>query len=484
MGKFIFRLILFAFIALAVSVWFKTFRFSSRQLQVEPISELSLNDSLANRFARALKYPTISSGNWVDTSAFRRMDTLLQKQFPLAHKQLDFERVNEFSRIYRWPGTDALLDPVLLIAHLDVVPADSVAWTEGPFSGTVKDGYIWGRGALDDKLSAWALLESVEKLLQEGFQPERSIYLAFGHDEETSGAMGAGSIAARFKEEGRQFAFVLDEGLVILENALDGLDKPVAMIGIAEKGICNYNLIVQLEEGGHAMMPPPETAVGILSAAIDKLQKNPFPPEIDGAVSHFFDYVGPEMSLFQKTVIANRWLTESLLISNLEKDPAANALLRTTIAPTMLRGGVRSNVLPTKATAKVNVRILPGQTIESVRDHFQAVMDDPRVKVQLDTSISYNNPSGISEVDVFGFQLIQRTCLEIYPEVVVAPSLVIGYTDSRQYQDLSDQIYRFCPVQIDRSDLTRIHGIDERLAVDDYLNLIRFYHQLIRESGK
>lgn len=484
MKKWIFRLFLLGLVVLASIIWFNTNRFTSRQLIVDPIKKVELSDSLLTRFAAALQIPTVSAPGKVDTAAFRELDTLLLSQFKLVHQKLEFERVNEFSRIYRWPGINAQLDPILLIAHLDVVPAtDTDLWEQAPFSGAIKDGFIWGRGALDDKLSAWGLLEAVEQLLKSNFEPNRTIYIAFGHDEEISGEKGAGAIAKKFEEEGLHFAFVLDEGLVILENALDGLESPVAMVGIAEKGICNLNLIVEESSGGHAMMPPSETVVGILANAIANLEANPFTPKIDGAVSQFFDYIGPEMSGVQKIAMANRWISSGLLIDKLGKDPAASALLRTTIAPTMVRAGVRSNVLPSRATAKVNFRILPGETVEGVIAHCKSVIDDPRVKIQLDTSISFNNPSAVSDVNALGFQLIQRTILEVYPEVVVAPSMVIGYTDSRQYKSVVDQTYRFCPVVLDRSDLGRIHGANERIAVHAYLDIVRFYIQLMRQGG-
>ncbi|MCB0705018.1 MAG: M20 family peptidase [Saprospiraceae bacterium] len=484
MKKSILRLVLFLLIVLSLLIWFNTFRFTSRQLAVEPLAAEMLPDSLANRFAKAIRFPTISSVSGVDTIAFRGLDSLLIEQFPLVHQQLNFQRINEFSRVYHWSGTDALLEPMLLLAHLDVVPAEnSEQWMHPPFSGNIEDGFIWGRGTLDDKLSAWAILETLESLLKTDFQPKRGIYIAFGHDEETSGEWGAASIAASFEEKGLHFAFVLDEGLVILENALEGLKSPVAMIGIAEKGICTLNVSVDLETGGHSMMPPPETAVGILAQAITNLQENPLPASIDGAAGRFFDYIGPEMNGLEKVVMANRWLTSGLLVGKLEDDPAANAMLRTTMAPTMIRGGVRSNILPTRTSAKVNVRIIPGESVESVLAYCRSIVDDSRVRIQLDSTISYNDPSKVSDIDVFGFQLIQRTCLEIYPDIIVAPSLVIGYTDSRNYQDLSDQIYRFCPVQIDRSDLVRIHGSNERIEVSAYLNMIRFYRRLIEQGG-
>ena len=485
MIKTILRWILILLTVLFLVILLKKITFSSRQLVVEPIEKMDIPDSLVQRLSQAIIPPTVSSAGYVDTLAFRQLDSAFLRLFPEVHASLDFKRINEFSRVYHWPGSDESLDPILLIAHLDVVPVELGSedrWTYPPYSGAIEEGYIWGRGTLDDKMSAIALLEAVTLLLEADFVPKRNVYIAFGHDEETSGEKGAGSIASYFEEEGLHFDFVLDEGLVILEEALDGLEQPLAMIGIAEKGICTINLSVDLEEGGHSSMPPPQTAVGILASAIDKLQSNPFPAKLDGAVNEFFNYVGPEIDGPLGWVMANRWLTSGLLISQLEKDPAANALLRTTTAPTMVRGGIRPNVLPTRTSAKVNFRIIPGESVASTLAYCKDVIDDPRVRITLDSTGSFYDPSPVSDSDAFGFQIIQRTTLEVYPDVVVAPSLVIAFTDSRHYHDIANQVYRFCPVQINRADLKRIHGTDERISVENYRQMIRFYHQLISKG--
>ncbi|MEO1711833.1 MAG: M20/M25/M40 family metallo-hydrolase, partial [Bacteroidota bacterium] len=270
--------------------------------------------------------------------------------------------------------------------------------------------------------------------------------------------------------------------LVVLNQALDGLEPPLAMVGIAEKGLTDLTLTYLDQQGGHTMMPPSETAVSALGAALGKLQNHPLEAKLDGVVAEFFDFIGPEFSGMKSMLFANRWITAPLIIHSLEQDRAANALIRTTLAPTMIQGGIRSNVLPAKASAKVNVRIKPGETIESVKERVREIIDDQRILVEADASNWASNPSPISPTDAFGFEVIEKTIREIMPEVIVAPSLVIAATDARHYVNLTDQIYRFMPIRIDRSELTRIHGVNERLSVENYKQMIQFYEQLIRNS--
>lgn len=471
---------------LALVLTINTMMFSSRQIEVAPATPQSAAPGAIERLSAAVQIPTVSYPDRIDTLAFRRLDSLTRKQYPLIDSLLERLDVNPFSQVFRWPGKEAALKPVLLLAHLDVVPVETEAlgqWTHPPFSGDVADGFLWGRGTLDDKISAFAILEAVEQLLAQGFTPNRNIYLAFGHDEEVSGYAGAQSIAAYFSRQGLHFEYVLDEGHIILKNALAGLDPPLAMIGIAEKGYLTLQLKVQLAQGGHSSMPPAETAIGILAQAIDRLQDHPFPGHIDGASKALFNFIGPEMHPLYKTLFANLWLTRPLLISQLSKGNASNAILRTTIAPTIIQGGVRANVLPSQAQAQINFRIIPGETVESVTEYVRNTIADERVRVGPLADSGSQDPSPVSGTDTFGFNVIQKSIREIFPEVVVAPALVIAATDSRHYQAISDQIYRFQPLYLEQEDLSRIHGIDERISVEGYGKAIEFYRQLLLNSS-
>ena len=482
----LFRMGLFVILIGMGVVIVNTLTFSSRQAAIESVPPLELDEqALASRLGKAIQYPTISLPHRVDTQAFNGLDTFLIAAFPLLDSFLELERINQFSRVYKWPGRNSRLAPILLTAHQDVVPVDQNSvdsWNKAPFSGEIAEGYIWGRGALDDKLSVVGILEAVERLLDEGYSPERTVYMAFGHDEEVGGKNGAQQIANHFEKEGLEFEYVLDEGMLIVEDGITGLDKPVAVIGVAEKGYATLTLTAQLTEAGHSSMPPKETAVGVLSRAIARLEGHPFPANIDGVLADFFDYVGPEMSLPYKTLFANRWLTKPLLTNQLTKGTATNASVRTTMAPTMLRAGFKDNVLPTRASAKVNFRIKPGETIESVLSYVRSAINDERIIVSISGEAEVAEPSAVSATSSFGFEVIQRTTQEVFPDVIIAPGLVVGATDGKYYQKVSKDVYRFLPIKLKNEDLKRIHGINERISTSGYRQLVQFYYSLLKNS--
>lgn len=465
---------------------YNAFTIDSKQIISSPAKKQEIDNAVLTRLSSAVQLPTISAGA-IDSSAFRSLDTLVQKNYPLIDSLLERETVNDFSYIYKWPGQNPRLNPVLILAHTDVVPVESGSeknWTVPPFSGNIQDGYLWGRGTLDDKTEVFSVLEATELLLKEEYNPARTVYFAFGHDEEIGGNQGAVSMAKIFAERGITFEYVLDEGSIILEEALDGLDKPLAMIGIAEKGYTTLTITALLAEGGHSSMPPTQTAVSVLAQAIVKLEENPFPLKINGATQQFFEYIGPECNFLQKMLFSNLWLTEDLITSQLGKDNTSAAMLRTTTAPTMLRGGIKDNILPTRASAKVNFRIIPGETVESVAENIRQIIDDSRVLVEISNPEFSSNPTPVSPTESFGFQVLQKTIGETFPETVVAPSLVIATTDARHYVGLSENVYRFSPIILTRPDLKTIHGIDEKISTEGYKDMIRFYKSLILNSCK
>lgn len=485
MKKRLVRLLLIGLFFLFGVLTVNTVLFSSRQIPVEPVEEIPVDDGVLSRLSESVKITTVSQAGAIDTSAFRQIGRYLQQTYPLVDSLLEHQTVNEFSHIIKWQGRNAKLKPVLFTGHLDVVPVEEHsrdAWRQPPFSGNIEDGYIWGRGTLDDKLAVFGWLETVEQLLAEGYQPERTVYFAFGHDEEISGEHGAGEMARYFQRQGVHFAYVLDEGLVVVEKALPGLGAPVAIVGIAEKGYLSLELKVALAEGGHSSMPPRETAVTILGDAIRQLQENPFPMKINGATRALFEHAGPEMSLPYKAIFANLNLTGGLLKRILHNDPATAATLRTTMAPTIIQGGIKENVLPTEASAVVNFRILPGETTASVQEYVRKTIADPRIDISVYNPAFAKEPSPLSATNSFGFQVLHKTIREVIPEAVVAPGLVIGATDGYKYIDVADDVYRFLPVTISREEIRSIHGINERLSTDNYKQLIRFYRQLILNS--
>ncbi|MFC1529510.1 M20 family peptidase [Gemmatimonadota bacterium] len=475
------------FLLLVSILLVRTALFRSKQVQVEPAAALVFNaEAAAARLANALRYPTLSHPDPAqrNEAAFADFNDYLIQTYPLIHATLEQETVGDHGVLHTWHGSEPDLKPILLMGHVDVVPVEPGTegdWEHPPYAGQIADGFIWGRGAIDNKSEVLALLEAVEALLGEQYEPKRTLYLAFGQDEEVGGRLGAAAIVDLLASRGVELEYVLDEGAVVLAGA-PPLNAPVALVGIAEKGYVSLALSVE-GEGGHSSMPPRQTAVGILGSAVAALQDNPFPGRMRGPTRQYFSYVGPELSFFPRMIFANSWLFGSLIKRQLAASPSSDALLRTTTAPTMFEGSIKENVLPIRARAVVNFRIFPGETVESVTERVERLIDDPRVLIEQFGSL-VENPSPVSPTDAPAFGILQHTIRQVFSDAVVAPFLVMATTDSRYYRRLSENVYRFQPVRLRQDDLARIHGTNERISIEGYADCIRFYRQLIVNSNQ
>ena len=459
-----------------------TARYVSTQSPAAPAVQITVPASAAGRLSGAIRIPTISAEDPAafDGEPFQTFHAYLANAFPLVHSRLRREIVGTHSLLYTWTGIDPSADPILLIGHMDVVPiapGTENEWTHDPFGGRIVDGFIWGRGAIDNKSAVVGTLEAIEMLLSEGFRPARTVLLAYGHDEEIGGVGGAHQIATLLKRRGVKPEMVLDEGGVIGDGVLAGIRAPVALVGIGEKGFVTIELTARTA-GGHSSLPPAQSAVGILSAAIVKLEQNPMPARLDGPTRQMFDQVGPEFPIFQRALFANLWLTRPILIRRLQDAPATNAMVRTTTAPTIFQAGTKDNVLPSHARAVINFRILPGDSIRAVIEHVTSIANDDRIEINVGGRFSAE-PSRVSRIDSDAFRTLERTIRSIVSDAVVAPSLVVVVTDARHYADLSENIFRFLPLRLGSDDLKRMHGIDERVGIRDYETAVRTYRQLI-----
>ena len=464
----------------------RTLRYQPSAPAVVPAPAVTLTAAAVERLAGSIRIPTISHEDPAafDAAAFRALHDHLEAGFPRVHARLQRETVATHSLLYAWRGSDPSLQPILLAAHLDVVPIEAgtqAQWEEAPFSGRVADGFVWGRGSIDNKSAVVGTLEAVEMLLSEGFQPARTIYLAYGHDEEVGGTHGARGIAALLQARGVQLEMVLDEGGVIGDGIVAGIAAPVALVGIAEKGYVSLALGTRAA-GGHSSLPPQQSAIGVLSAAIVRLEENPLPARLDGATQMMLERLGSSFAFPQRAALANLWLTKPLVVRILENDPSTNAMVRTTTAVTMFQAGTKDNVLASRAEAVVNLRIAPGDSVARVLEHVQRVIDDPRVDVTV-TGAFTSEPSAMSSTASESFRSLERTIREVVPEAVVAPYLVVVITDARHYEALSDNVFRFLPVRLAPQDLQRMHGTNERLAVRDYERAVRFFRELILNAA-
>jgi carboxypeptidase PM20D1 len=445
-------------------------------------STVAIDAGAAERLAGSLRLATVSyaDSSLFDGRAFELLHGYLQAQFPRAHAALRREVVSKYSLLYTWRGSDTTLKPILVVAHMDVVPVEpgtESKWQEAPFGGRVAGGYIWGRGAIDNKSSVVGVMEAVEMLLAEGFQPKRTIYLAYGHDEEVGGTTGAKVIAELLTRRGVQLEMVLDEGGVIGDGVMPGVAAPTALVGIAEKGFVSVELTTRAV-GGHSSLPPKESAVGTLSAAITRVEQNPMPARLEGATLQMFERIAPSFPAAQRTVFSNLWATRPLVLRKLQANPTTNAMIRTTTAVTIFQAGAKENILPTQARAVVNFRILPGDSVADVVNHVRRVAKDPRVEVRQAPSFSAE-PSAVSSTSAESFRLLEQTIRSVAPDAIVAPYLVVVVTDSRFYAPISENVFRFLPIRLTSEDLARMHGANERLSVKQYEDAIRFYRLLM-----
>ncbi len=481
-------LIIIGFILLVFLImFFRTLQLSGNNPQSSSADLIAVDTKKsAEHLAEAIRFKTISklSMDETDFEPFNNYHRWLEKTYPKLHATLKKEVVNQHSLLYYWKGTDSTLKPVLFASHLDVVPVDEVtlpAWHADQFKGEIKQGFIWGRGTLDMKNHTIGLFEAVEILVASNFQPKRDIYFALGQDEEISGKNGAKNIAALLKKKGIQLAAVVDEGGMISHGLVPGVETPVALIGVGEKEYVTVNLIAK-GIPGHSSNPPRQTAIGILARAIALLDDSPFKAQPELAIETLkkIAYLFPFSTRF---VLANTWLLKSVLVKQLGKRVQTNALIRTTHAATVIKGGIKDNILPAEAHAKINFRLLPGDSQESVLQHIRKVVDDPRVEVEIDMADAWG-PSKVSTMDTPAYKTLELVISQVFGEVPVAPYLLMFATDARHYQDVSEQLYHFSPLTIETDDLGRMHGIDERISTDALAGMVKFYARLLKVWGE
>uniref|UniRef100_A0A8D0BM87 Peptidase M20 domain containing 1 n=1 Tax=Salvator merianae TaxID=96440 RepID=A0A8D0BM87_SALMN len=434
----------------------------------------------------AIQLQTVSfSADDQNTTALAEFGSYIQKAFPavFASTFIQHEVIGEYSHLFTVQGSNSQLQPYMLLAHIDVVPASPEGWdVDDPFSAEERDGYIYGRGTLDNKNSVMAILHALEFLLRRNYQPHRSFYIGLGHDEEVGGQKGAKKIVAKLESRGVRLSFLLDEGSFIYDGIVTGIEKPVATIAVTEKGAITANLTVMLEPG-HSSAPPKRTSIGILSEALTKLEQHPLPNLFGhGAEIMMFEQLAPDFRFPLNIIMANLWLFAPLVGKFLEQTPTTNALVRTTTAITMFHGGIKSNVIPPSANATVNFRIHSSQTVDEVLEIVDKTIDDKRVKIEAEDAF---DPLPISSWDdhTFGVQVFRQTILDVFPEVgSIVPGVCIGNTDSRHYGSLTNDIYRFNPVFFKNTDLPRFHGLNERISTENYEKQVEFIFQLIQNS--
>ena len=274
--------------------------------------------------------------------------------------------------------------------------------------------------------------------------------------------------------------FVIDEGLLITDGLVKGLDKPAALIGLAEKGYATLVLHAEATPG-HSSMPPRETAIGMMAAALARLEDHRLPLQIRGTVAEMFDTLAPEMSGLNRVALSNLWLFKPLLLREFAKTGPTEATVRTTTALTIFNAGDKDNVLPGHAEATVNFRLIPGDTQASVTEHVRETIKNDRIAIK--PFPGNTDPPPVTATASPSYQMLNRTIREIFPDVIVAPGLMVAATDSRHYVGVTDKIFRFSPVRATGEDLKRFHGTNERLSIEGYADMIRFYRRLMENAA-
>jgi carboxypeptidase PM20D1 len=476
----------------------------------QPPVKKEVSEQSLQRFAKGLQYATVSHIDSIenDFAVYDSFLVYLSQSYPRVFAAMEDTLLNKYQLVLKWKGKNASLPPLLFVSHYDVVaPGDtehvdedlgqnmfdlsdsgsvthneSVAefrnWQYAPFAGKVSNRQIYGRGAIDMKSVVFSLLETCDALLAKGFIPERDMYFAFDPDEEVGGLRGARIMAAYFKQQGITFEAIYDEGgIVAAPGTAEGINQPIAFVGMGEKGVVGYRIRVQ-GTGGHSSMPPLKTAAGNAAIIMQRLEKNQFNQQLIKPTQDFLNIAGSGMGFMGKMAIANQWLFQSLLFKQLEKNPQANALTRTTTAITQLKGSDGNNVLAPFVDVVVNFRILPGETSKDVLEHIQKASEG--FDVQIDAVRVPVEPSRLSPANGRPYELIEKAIGELYPGTLVTPYLTIGATDSKHLGELSERIYRFMPALLQPIEQRSIHNYNEYISIENYGRMIAYYTFLMQ----
>ncbi len=475
--------------AAAAATAVKAAKFVPEKRELPAPTEEKVDEKRAQEhLSKAISIPTISYPDKadIDFSKFEEFHAFLEEAYPLIHKTLKKEIIQEASLIYHWKGTRDDLEPIALLAHQDVVPISEGTeqdWTYAPFSGHNDGEFIWGRGALDMKNHLVGVMDAVETLLEEGFQPERDVYLLFGQDEEVVASEngGAKSIMNTLKERGIHLDCVLDEGGAIIPVNVKGIlnDKELIGVGVAEKGYTDFEITVN-SKGGHSSQPPVHSGLGELANVIKDLENHQFKSELMPFVKDLFSNIGRNCTYPARLVMCNLNLLQPVLKFAMTKIPVAACLVRTTTAVTMAQGSPAANVLPQKSSITVNFRQMPGTTVKDVENHIRKVCRNKDIEVKI---LKAKEASKFSPTDSRAFKIIEEICMQDNKNSIVAPYLVMGGTDACYYEPICDNIYRYAPYKVSVSLLRCTHGTNERIPVDAVAPGVAFFKKYIRRAS-
>ena len=478
MAVFIYALIAVVVLFFAV-ILIRTAMFVPKKKERNICDEISFDkDAAIEALATLVRCKTVSrySREDEDDAEFEKLTSSLPSLYPRVFDTCEFKKIEDRGLLFRWKGKNEG-DPLVLMAHYDVVPVVEEKWEKPAFDAIIENGVMWGRGTLDTKVTFNGVLSAANHLIGEGFVPEFDIYFAFSGGEEVNG-IAAKKIVEYFAAQGITPSAVVDEGGAVVENVFPGVKKPCAMVGIGEKGLLDLKYEVS-SNGGHASAPKPHTPVGELSAACCKVENNPFKSHITEPVAQMFDTLGRHSTFVYRMIFANLWCFKPVLDMISKKSGGEmNALMRTTVAFTQMKGSDASNVIPPSASMVSNIRINPADSVEGVIKYITKTVDNDRIKV---SAIFSNEPSRISTTDCEGWEKVVIAVSDTWQGTIVTPYLMVQCSDSRHYGAISDKVYRFSAMDLTAEERASIHGNNEKIRLESICRAVEFYIRLMRQ---
>ena len=457
----------------------RTLRFTPPTPDDVTAPPVSLNEAkIVDDMCAMIRCKTVSNRDetLVDWAEFTKFQNLLQERFPLIHEKATLHKLGKTGLLYHLKGESAAA-PSVCMSHYDVVPVEESGWDKPAFDGIVEDGLIWGRGTLDTKGTLCGVMEALEQLLAAGYIPKNDLYLSFSGQEEIDGD-SCRAIVSFLREQGVTPALVVDEGGAVVDNVFPGVSGQCALIGTAEKGNVSLDLSL-LSQGGHASTPPPHTILGQLSQAAVDIENHPFPRHLSRPVAEMFDTLGRHSTFLYRMIFANLWCFEPVLDMICRKSGGElNAMMRTTVAVTRMEGSRAYNVLPPKASMGINIRLMEGDTIASAIAYLKKVIKNDKIDIRV---VDGGDPSAVSVTSGPAWETLCTAIRQTWPEALVSPYLMMAGSDSRNYCDISDHVYRFSAMHLSKEERAMIHGHNERVPVATLLRTVEFYLRLLEK---
>jgi len=470
-------LLLTVLLVFIVVILYRTIKFKpiKKQTRNKEIIKFDEEESIKT-LQKLITYKTISRTDKAleDSTQFKKLVNALPKLYPNVYKNLELKKFDGYALLFHWKGKTKG-NPAVFMAHYDVVPVDEENWSKPAFEGLIEDGVLWGRGTLDTKVTFNGVLSACENLLKQKFKPKHDIYFAFSGGEEIGGP-GAKNIVDYFKKNNITPAFVLDEGGAVVEGVFPGLNKACGLVGIAEKGSMDINLTVK-SNGGHASAPKPHTPIGILAKACANIEAHPFKMQLSDAVLKMFDNLGRSSTFLYRMIFANLWCFAWILdISGRKSGGQINALMRTTVAFTQMKGSDASNVIPPCASMSANLRLSPGDSVDSAYKYIKSLVKDKNIEV---TVLHPSEPSKVSETDSNGYKYIEDAIEKTW-DCVCAPYLMVQCSDSKNYDEISNHVYRFSATDMTSDEINSIHGNDEHIRLSTIKKSVEFFIRVMK----